>query len=82
MSNEILYYQGISLEEYITLKNKLDANGIAYRESNKKKLGFFAFLVQLFTSSFGTTGMLGERNMEYFLYVDKKDYDKALKLRY
>ena len=81
MSNEVLYYQEISLEEFLALKNKLDANRITYRERNKKKLGLVSFLTQLFTSSPGTYGMMGERSVQYFLYVDAKDLERAMKLR-
>lgn len=82
MNNEDkkILYNGTSLESFLSIKNKLDSNGIKYVESKKKNDSWFRFFFQLFYIGTGSYGMNGEHVMHYYIYVDTEDYSAASQL--
>lgn len=82
MNNEDrkILYDGTSLESFLSIKNKLDYNGIKYFESQKKNDGWFRFFIQLFYIGTGSYGMNGEHVIHYYIYVNNGDYLAASQL--
>lgn len=71
-----LLYAGTSLEEFLTIKNKLQNKGIAFTEKQTRHDSWFRFLTLLFIGT-GSYGMHGERVTDYSIYVKKDDYVTA-----
>lgn len=75
-----LLYTGTSLEKYLYVKNKLDANGISYMQRTRQDEKFSSFLYRLFVIGVGSLGMSEERELRYTIYVKEKDFERAKKL--
>ena len=74
-------YKGTSLDEFLRIKNILEKNGVGYTEDNQKNSKTPLFLLQLLTKSNATYGLHGERDIEYNLSVDEKDYEHVKQLK-
>lgn len=72
-----LLYQTNSLEKWLTVKKKLQDNGIEYFEKRKSNAKTGLFLLQLFTSSMATYGLNGEHESDYIIYVKEEDFERA-----
>ena len=79
MQNKLLYTT-TSLEEFVAIKNKLQNKSIKFSEQTKKNNKTGLFLFQLFSSSTATAGMNGEHDINYCIFVDEQDYQKAQKV--
>lgn len=75
-----ILYSGTSLELFLTIKNKLDSNGVKYFETHKKNDSWLRFILQLIFIGTGSYGMNGEHVMHYSIYVNVEDYLKAFQL--
>lgn len=71
-------YEGTSLEEFLTLKNRLTAVGVDFQEEMQRNDSWISFFTRLFVAGRGSYGMNGEHEPFYCLYVREEDAGKAL----
>lgn len=75
-----LLYSGDSLDIFLSIKSKLDTNGIAYEEGSKPKENFLSFLYRLILTGVGSLGLSSEHAAAYTIYVSAADYETAKRL--
>ena len=81
MKEYIILYQGSVLEEYLRVKNVLREHGIEYQEEMKRPNdSMLQFVALLFLKLTAAYGMNNERRQEYHIYVDRQDYEKAMRV--
>lgn len=80
MNNMKRLYSGNSLDDFLKIKSILDKNGIKYDTESKLNKGIGGMLSTFLSLGRPTTGLQGEHQQVYNIYVDNIDYAKAKKV--
>ncbi len=75
--NNLILYEGDSLEQYLYIKQTLQEHNIPYKEKIKSANNLFHFLTLFFAAGRGSLGLNRERANIYVIYVESANYETA-----